>query len=114
MAQENAVRAIRAGTGIRSWPSSARLLILSSLVAILGFSIVCGSVMLDMRRGEETLARRSSENLATTLDADIGRTVEVYDLSLRAVLAGLTMPEIGQVSREMRQLILFDHAASAT
>lgn len=114
MAQENAVRAIRAGTGIRSWPSSARLLILSSLVAILGFSIVCGSVMLDMRRGEETLARRSSENLATTLDADIGRTVEVYDLSLRAVLAGLTMPEIGQVSREMRQLILFDHAASAS
>jgi diguanylate cyclase (GGDEF)-like protein len=108
------VRAIRAGTGIRSWPSSARLLILSSLIAILGFSIVCGSVMLDMRRGEETLAYRNSENLATTLDADIGRTVEVYDLSLRAVLSGLTMPEIGQVSPQMRHLILFDHAASAS
>lgn len=99
---------------IRSWPSSARLLILSSLVAILGFSTVCGSVMLDMRRGEEALARRSIETLATTLDADIGRTVEAYDLSLRAVVSGLAMPEIGAVSAQMRHLILFDHAASAS
>jgi diguanylate cyclase (GGDEF)-like protein len=70
--------------------------------------------MLDMRRGEEALARRGSENLAMTLDSDIGRTVEVYDLSLRAVVSGLAMPEIEQVSPEMRHLILFDHAASAS
>lgn len=108
------MQAVKAGTGSRRWPSSAKLLILSSLIAILGFSLVCGSVMQDMRRGEEALARQTNENLATTLDADIGRTVEVYDLSLRAVVSGLSMPEIDQVSREMRQLILFDHAASAT
>jgi diguanylate cyclase (GGDEF)-like protein len=100
--------------GIRRWPLSARLLIVSSLVTILGFSAVCGSVMLDMRRGEEALARQTSENLATTIDADIGRTVELYDLSLRAVVSGMMMPELGQLSREMRQLLLFDHAASAS
>ena len=108
------MRRIRAGTEKRRWPSSARLLILSSLIAILGFSTVCGSVMLDMRRGEEALARQTIENLATTLDADIGRTVEVYDLSLRAVVSGLAMPEIGEVSPQMRHLILFDHAASTS
>jgi diguanylate cyclase (GGDEF)-like protein len=108
------MRSGNAGTGVRRWPLSARLLILSSLVTILGFSAVCSSVMLDMRRGEEALARQTSENLATTIDADIGRTVELYDLSLRAVVSGMMTPEIGQLSKEMRQLILFDNAASSS
>src|SRR5260221_13817320 len=108
------MRSGNAGTGGRRWPLSAKLLILSSLVTILGFPAVCGSVMFDMRRGEEALARQTSENLATTIDADIGRTVELYDLSLRAVVSGMTTPEIGQLSKEMRQLILFDHAASSS
>lgn len=99
---------------VRRWPRSAKLLILSSLVTILGFSAVCGSIMLDMRRGEEQLARQSSENLATTIEADISRTIELYDLSLRAVVSGMLMPEIAGVSKEIRQLILFDHAASAS
>jgi diguanylate cyclase (GGDEF)-like protein len=98
----------------RRWPLSAKLLILSSLVTILGFSAVCGTVMLDMRRGEEELARQTSENLATTIDADIGRTIELYDLSLRAVVSGMVLPEITSLSKPMRHLVLFDHAATAT
>lgn len=101
------------GMVTQRWPLSARLLVLSSLVTILGFSAICGSVMLDMRRSEQVLARQSSENLATSLDSDIGRTIEQYDLSLRAVVSGVNTPEIGQLSREMRQLILFDKAASS-
>lgn len=99
--------------GIRHWPLSAKLLILSALVIILGFSAVCGSVMLDLHRGTVTLAKRTSENLATSIESDIGRTIEQYDLSLRAVVSGVNMPEIGQLSRELRQLILFDKAASS-
>jgi diguanylate cyclase (GGDEF)-like protein len=98
----------------RRWSLSARLLILSSLVTILGFSAVCGSVMLDMRHGEEELARQTSENLATTIDADIGRTIELYDLSLRAVVSGMAMPEITALSKPLRHLVLFDHAATAS
>ena len=105
---------VRAMIGMKHWPSSARLLILSALVTIIGFSAICSSVMRDMRHGEEALARQTSENLATSIDADIGRTVEIYDLSLRAVLSGLLLPELGQFSREMRQLILFDQGVAAT
>jgi diguanylate cyclase (GGDEF)-like protein len=108
------MRVVKSLKRIGRWPLSARLLILSSVVTILGFSTICGSVMLDMRHSEEALAQQSSENLATTIDADIGRTVEIYDLSLRAVISGLALPELGQLSREMRQLILFDNAATAT
>jgi diguanylate cyclase (GGDEF)-like protein len=69
--------------------------------------------MLDMRRGEEELARQTGENLASTINADIGRTVGLYDLSLSAVVSGMAMPVITQVSKPIRHLILFDHAATA-
>ena len=63
----------------RPWRLSAKLLILFALVTVVGFSAVCVSVMLDMRRGEEELALRSLENLASGIDADIDRNVELYD-----------------------------------
>lgn len=97
----------------RRWRLSAKLLILSSVVTVIGFSAICASVMLDMRRGEEELARQTLENLASGIDADIGRNVELYDLSLRAVASNMVAPEINQVSKPIRQLILFDHAATA-
>ncbi len=103
----------RKDTASRPWRLSAKLLILSSVVTVIGFSAICASVMLDMRRGEEELARQTLENLASGIDADIGRNVELYDLSLRAVASNMAAPEISEVSKPIRQLILFDHAATA-
>src|SRR4030088_3677074 len=97
----------------RPWRLSAKLLIASSVATVIGFSAICANVMLDMRRGEEELARQTLENLASGIDADINRNIELYDLSLRAVASNLVMPEIKDVSREIRHLILFDHAATA-
>src|SRR4030081_2910780 len=97
----------------RPWRLSAKLVIASSLVTVIGFSAICANVMLDMRHGEEELARQTLENLASSIDADINRNIELYDLSLRAVASNLVMPEIKDVSREIRHLILFDHAATA-
>ncbi|MFB9270237.1 diguanylate cyclase [Bradyrhizobium erythrophlei] len=97
----------------RHWRLSAKLLIASSVATVIGFSAICASVMLDMRRGEEELARQTLENLASGIDADISRNIELNDLSLRAVVSNLVMPEISRVSKELRHLILFDHAATA-
>ncbi|HWZ36742.1 MAG TPA: diguanylate cyclase [Bradyrhizobium sp.] len=97
----------------RPWRLSAKLLIASSVVTVLGFSAICASVMLDMRRGEETLAHQSLENIAASIDADISRNIEVYDLSLRAVASNMVMPELKDVARPLLHLILFDHAATA-
>src|SRR5260370_33491649 len=97
----------------RPWRLSAKLLIASSVVTVIGFSAICTSVMLDMRRGEEELARQTLENLASSIDADISRNIELYDLSLRAVASNMVLPEIGGVSKPIRHLILFDHAATA-
>ena len=103
----------RNDSGRRHWRLSVKLLIASSIATVIGFSAICASVMLDMRRGEEELARRTLENLAAGIDADISRNIELYDLSLRAVASNLVMPEVKGVSKEIHHLILFDHAATA-
>jgi diguanylate cyclase (GGDEF)-like protein len=97
----------------RRWRLSAKSLIASSVATVIGFSAVCVSVMLDMRRGEEELARQTLENLASGIDSDISRNIELFDLSLRNVASNMVLPEIKGVSREVRHLILFDHAATA-
>ncbi|MDE2376835.1 diguanylate cyclase [Bradyrhizobium sp.] len=97
----------------RPWRISAKLLVISSVVTVIGFSAICINVMLDMRRGEEALARGTLQNLATSIEADVSRNIEIYDLSLRAVASNMLLPEIWTVSKPIRQLILFDHASTA-
>jgi diguanylate cyclase (GGDEF)-like protein len=97
----------------RPWRLSAKWLILCSIIIVAGFSAICADVVFDMRRGEEALVRRTLENLASGIDADINRNIELYDLSLRAVANSMVMPEIKDVSKPIRQLILFDRAATA-
>jgi hypothetical protein len=100
-------------TAGRPWRISAKLLIISSVVTVIGFSAICVNVMLDMRRGEEALARQTLENLATTIESDIGRNIEIYDLALKAVASNMLLPELATVSKPIRHLILFDHAMTA-
>lgn len=101
------------GVAARRWRFSAKLLIASSIVTVLGFSAICASVVLDMRRGEEELGRQTLENLASSVDADISRNIELYDLSLHAVVSNMQLAEIKQVSTPIRHLILFDRAANS-
>src|SRR6202161_33686 len=103
----------RKGMVRRRWRLSAKMLIAPAVATVIGFSAICASVMLDMRHGEEELARQTLENLASSIDAEISRNVELYDLSLRAVASNMVMPEIRDVSKPIRHLILFDHAATA-
>jgi len=69
----------------RPWRLSAKWLILCSIIIVAGFSAICADVVLDMRRGEEALVRRTLENMASGIDADINRNIDLYDLSLRSV-----------------------------
>ena len=104
---------LQVGMGKRTGQLSVRLLIASLVVTVMGFAAICASVMLDMRHGVEELARQSLENLATSIEADINRNIELYDLSLRNVANNITAPEISGVSKPVLHLILFDHAATA-
>lgn len=97
----------------RTWQFSTKLLIASSVVTVVAFCLVCGSIMLDSRRSSEELARQTMENLAATIDSDISRNIELYDSSLRAVVGNLALPQLAGVDRQILHLILFDHATTA-
>jgi diguanylate cyclase (GGDEF)-like protein len=92
---------------------SPRTVVIFSALCLTVFAIICGSVLWDMRRSEEALARKSMENLAAGLDAEIGRNIEIYDLSLRHAAARFFDPELDRVSAAARRLMLFDHSATA-
>ena len=83
------------------------------MATVIGFSAICASVMLDMRRGEESWrARRWKISHPASMPTSAA-TSRLYDLSLRAVASNMVMPELKDVSKTIRHLILFDHAATA-
>src|SRR5688572_18951968 len=73
---------------------SPRWLLAGALLAVVGFVAICGSVLLSMRAGDERLAQQTLGSMATSIDSDISRNVELYDLSLRAVAASMIVPEV--------------------
>ncbi|MGZ5804855.1 MAG: sensor domain-containing diguanylate cyclase [Xanthobacteraceae bacterium] len=78
---------------------------------------LCGlgvGILSDMQRAKIEQAKLSSTNIVSAIVSDVARTIELYDLSLQAVVDGLDHPEIKRVSKEVRQMILFDRAATAT
>lgn len=89
-----------------------RLLALG-LAVTLSFSAICGGVLWTMGERDFEHNRTAAANLVATIASEIDRNIELYDLSLQAVVDGLRLPEIGKISAELRQVVLFDRAATA-
>jgi hypothetical protein len=92
---------------------SSRTWIVLSVLASIGMLVVCGLMLLDLRRDAWDKAEQTSRNLIQVIERDIARNVEVLDLSMQGVIENLQDPEAAGVSRRLRQLILFDRTASA-
>lgn len=89
-----------------------RLLALG-LAVTLGFSAICGGVLWTMHERDYEHNRAAAANLVASITSEIDRNIELYDLSLLAVVDGMKLPEIGKISPELRQVVLFDRAATA-
>ncbi len=72
-----------------------------------------GVMLLDLRKDAWERTEQTSKNLLQALELDITRNVEMYDLSLQAAVDNLASPGLAEVSPQMRQLVLFDRAATA-
>lgn len=92
---------------------SARAWIALGVLAPLGMLVGSGLMLLDLRRDAWEKAEQTSKNLLQVIERDIARNAEIFDLSLRAVVDNLMVPGVAEASPELRQLILFDRAASA-
>lgn len=85
---------------------------LGALITIV-FLAIGATVIGDISRRDYARAVTAAENVIATIDAEITRNFELYDLSLQGVVDGLRFPEIASVPAAMRQQLLFDRAASA-
>ena len=83
------------------------------LTITVGFMVVFGIVLNTGRERERDQARLAAANVVTTINSDIERNLEIYDLSLQAVADGVKLPEYQHFSPAMRQIVLFDRAANA-
>ena len=80
---------------------------------VLGFSAICASILWEMADKDYQHAKEGATNLVASIASEIDRNIELYDLSLQAVADGVKLPELGKVSPELRQVVLFDRAATA-
>lgn len=92
---------------------SARTWIALGVMAPLGMLVVSGLMLIDLRQDAWDKAEQTSKNLLQVIERDIGRNVEIIDLTLQAVQDNLQVPGFAQLEPAMRQLVLFDRATSA-
>ena len=87
----------------------------AALMALLtlGFCALSGLMLWDLRREAWGNAIRSSHNLLAAVSQDVNRNLEIYSLSLHAVVDGLDRADVQAASPEMQDLILYDRAATA-
>jgi diguanylate cyclase (GGDEF)-like protein len=93
--------------------TSAKRLIMLGLGVTLGFSAIFATILWDMARRDQDKALNAAANLVATIANDISRNIQLYDLSLQAVIDGLKLPDIDKIDPELRRLVLFDRAATA-
>lgn len=84
--------------------ASALSLVLAALTAL---------SLWEMRSDALARARDAADNLALILQRDIARNIEVYDLSLQAVIDGVRDPAMLALPPAVRQLVLFDRSTNA-
>lgn len=73
---------------------------------------LCARVLYESRHDAYQRARENARNLVLVLERDIARNIELYDLSLQAVVDGVSDPEVMALPAPMRSKVLFDRAAS--
>lgn len=83
------------------------------LVITFVFLSICVWAVDDIGRRDYERATTSAKNVIATIDAEITRNFELYDLSLQGVVDGLNLHDIWKVSPSIRRQILFDRAATA-
>jgi diguanylate cyclase (GGDEF)-like protein len=74
---------------------------------------LCALVLYQSRQDALDHTRDTLRDIAVIAQRDIERNLELYELSLQAVVDGLQQPDVMALPPHMRREVLFDRAASA-
>jgi diguanylate cyclase (GGDEF)-like protein len=83
-----------------------------ALIAVVMISL-CGLVLYQSRLDALDHTRDTLRDISVIAQRDIERNLEIYELSLQAVVDGLQDADVMALPPHLRREILFDHAASA-
>lgn len=86
--------------------------IVCSVLLLLFVWAFSGWVLYKSRHDAYDRARENARNLVLVIERDIARNIELYDLSLQAVVDGVGDPEVMALPARLRNEVLFDRAAS--
>ncbi|WP_460121091.1 GGDEF domain-containing protein [Pseudomonas sp. S2_C03] len=89
------------------------LAILGSSLTVIAIIAIVTFLLIRERAGAQQAATRTATTIAQLIDADVLRTVELYDLSLQGLIAASQRDDLKQVSAQIRHLALFDRSTSA-
>lgn len=93
--------------------SATTRLVTVGLAICVGFSAICYNILINARDQDRDAARIKAAGLVAAIETDISRNLELYSLSLQAVIDGLRVPRLHEIPADIRQMILFDRSATA-
>jgi diguanylate cyclase (GGDEF)-like protein len=89
------------------------MLILGSSLTVIAILGIVAFLLIREHANAEQEATRSATTIAQLIDADVLRTVELYDLTLQGLIAAAQRDDLKQVSPQIRHLVLFDRSTTA-
>ncbi|KAB0499509.1 sensor domain-containing diguanylate cyclase [Pseudomonas moorei] len=89
------------------------LVILGSSLTVIAILGIVTFLLIRERANAQQAAARGATTVAQLIDADVLRTVELYDLTLQGLIAAAQRDDLKQVSAQIRHLVLFDRSTTA-
>lgn len=89
------------------------MVILGSTLTVISILCIVTFLLIREHAYAQQTATRSATTIAQLIDADVLRTVELYDLTLQGLIAAAQRDDLKQVSPQIRHLVLFDRSTTA-
>ncbi len=86
---------------------------LGSLLTVIAILSIVAFLLIREHANAQQAATRGATTIAQLIDADVLRTVELYDLTLQGLIAASQREDLKQVSPQIRHLVLFDRSTTA-
>ncbi|WP_175649038.1 MULTISPECIES: sensor domain-containing diguanylate cyclase [Pseudomonas] len=89
------------------------MVMLGSLLTVIAILSIVAFLLIREHANAQQSATRSATTIAQLIDADVLRTVELYDLTLQGLIAASQREDLKQVSPQIRHMVLFDRSTTA-
>jgi diguanylate cyclase (GGDEF)-like protein len=89
------------------------LLICGSSLTVIAILCIVTFLLIREHANAQDTATRGATTVAQLIDADVLRTVELYDLTLQGLIAASQRDDLQTVSPQIRHLALFDRSTTA-